>query len=275
MKNFESLPKSITESVRLNTNTLGYKKFFFECVNNRIIIESILADSASSALGRIATKTLSELSREDKADPVRFNALVTFANKIDTIADQIRQQHGIETDENAKYNLFDTYSKYKFLADPSKDAILKRALNAAKNTQGNRLAVFIQNIIGGVTAKNSPSPIASFKEQILRLKSEIEKFYNPAYPYQASIKGYHEFLLGPNGLMSILEAIMDEISASSADIEKAINPGQSTFGNKILSDVSGDYQTSHKYESAILEAFSTSLSYFLEKYENPILEAFS
>lgn len=262
---FNETMKTINESTYLKTGVKGYKSFFLECVNGRMIVESIMADSTASALGSIANKTLTELGKEDKADSMRMNALLAFYNKIQTIGEQIKAQYYEESDENKKMNLYDLLMKYKFIADPEKDAILKRAMLNSKIAQGNRVATFIRSIIQGISAKNATSPIAEFKNQVMRLKSEIEKFYNPSFPFQASIKGYEKDLLGPDGLVDILEKIMDQISASTADIEKAINPTKGTFGNKTFQDVSGNFQTSHKYESAVMEAYAASLSYFARK----------
>lgn len=262
---FNESMKTINESTYLKTSAKGYKSFFMECVNGRVLMESIMADSAATALGDIANKTLTELGKEDKADSMRLNALLAFANKITTMAEQIKAQYYEETDENKKMNLYDLFTRYKFLADPEKDAILKRAMLNAKISQGNRVATFVQSIIKDISKKNTISPIAEFKNQVMRLKSEIEKFYHPSYPFQASIKGYEKDLLGEDGLVGILENIMDQISASTAQIEKLINPKQETFGNKTFSDVAGNFQTSHKYESAIMEAFAQSLSYFSRK----------
>lgn len=264
MINLEAF-KTLTESTYLQTGAKGYKKFFLECVNGRVMFESIMADSAATALGDIANKTLNELGKEDKADSMRLNALLAFYNKIQTMSEQIKAQYYEESDENKKMNLYDLLLKYKFLADPEKDAVLKRAMLNAKVAQGNRVATFVQSIIRDISKKNAISPIAEFKTQVLRLKEEIEKFYHPSYPFQASIKGYEKDLLGPDGLVDILENIMDQISASTAQIEKLINPKEATFGNKTFSDVAGNFQTSYKYESAILEAFANSLSYFSRK----------
>lgn len=262
---FNEAMKTINEATYLKTGAKGYKSFFLECVNGRMIVESIMADSTASALGNIANKTLTELGKEDKADSMRMNALLAFYNKIQTMSEQIKAQYYEENDENKKMNLYDLLMKYKFLTYPEKDAILKRAMLNSKVAQGNRVATFIQSIIQGVSSKNATSPIAEFKNQVMRLKSEIEKFYNPSYPFQASVKGYEKDLLGPDGLVDILEKIMDQISASTADIEKAINPTKSQYGNKTFQDVSGNFQTSHKYEAAVMEAYAASLSYFSRK----------
>ena len=262
---FNESMKSINEATYLKTGAKGYKSFFLECVNQRVMIESIVADSTAEALGTIAKKTLKELGKEDVGETPRFNALLVFADKIVTMAAQIKNQYFEETDENKKMNLYDLYTRYRFLADPDKDALLKRAMLNAKISQGNRLAVFIQSLINQIAAKNPTSPIAEFKNQIMRLKSEIEKFYHPSFPFQATIKGYKEALLGPEGLVDTLETIMDQISASTADIEKTINAKEATFGSKNFKDVAGNFQTSHKYESAVMEAYASSLSYFSRK----------
>ena len=262
---FNETLKTITESTYLKTGGKGYKSFFLECVNKRMIVESIVADSTANALSTIATNTLKELGKEDRTESPRFNALLVFADKITNMAAQIKNQYFEEQDENKKMNLYDLYLRSRFLADPEKDALLKRAMLNAKVSQGNRLAVFIQSLINNIAAKNPTSPIAEFKNQINELKSEIEKFYHPSYPFQATIKGYEKALLGQDGLVDILETIMDHISASTADIEKTINAKEATFGKKNFQDVAGNFQTSYKYESAIMEAFANSLSYFSRK----------
>lgn len=258
----EMMPRAIFESATPKMK-LGYPKFLAECVGNRTFLES--SALVANTLGRIADKTLMAMEKENSADPVRFNALSTFEDKITRIREDLMEKFKAESDPKAKQHIASLYSKYKFLSNPFTDGILKNALAKAKKSPGHRLATFIKEIIIGVSDKSTTSPIEAFKQEVTHLKDAIEMFYNPEFPYQATLKGYKDALLGENdGLIEILDTIADNLNKSRNEIQ-ALNSNVPKFTAKDTpSDVFVNHQTNQMLESerVFMEAFAESLSYF-------------
>lgn len=261
----EIVPKYITESRTSAIPKLGYGKHLMECINKRTFVESA---TAVRALSTVATDTMNALNRDGKGEAERFNSLVNFDDKITLISEQLKNEVINSKDEVEKKKLFKQYQDGKFLSNPARDKILRSSLNSAKKAQGNRFIAFIQGIIGGVAESNGGSPIASFKEQVGILHAEIAKFYEPSFPFQASIKGYRDFLLGPDGLLNALTTISDALVDKTDEIDRILNPTTKTqYTRSYTGDKTGNYQTDHRFEAqtAFMEAFSTSLSYFSRK----------
>lgn len=259
-------PKTLLES-SITRVKLGYAKHLMECVSHRTFLES--SALVASTLGRMADKVLMNLDKEDKGDPIRFNALSTFDDKISQIKNKL---YDIITDKSADSSdyqyLARLYNNASFLANPSEDGILRKALNDARRSSGNRLANFIRNIIIPISEKNTSSPIEAFKKEVNTLKSEISKFYTSDFPFSATLAPYKEHLLGSeDGLIEILDSISDYLLQNVSDIQ-AINANVpkkfSQADNLNLDGILTGHQTNHLYEAecAFMEGLAESLKYF-------------
>lgn len=187
------MPKALLEAKKPKVK-LGYASHLLECISRRTFIEG--AEEVGSALNRIADKTINELSRKGSVDKEAFNALVIFEDKIKGIVKQLTVQYHSEKDPAAKEKIAKIVTNSRFLANPTQDGILKKALATAKGVNGNRLVAFISLIIKQILEKNDSKPIEDFKSEINHLQQAIEKFYYHDFPFQATIKPYKDHLLG-------------------------------------------------------------------------------
>ena len=280
MKNYitrDSIPSTILEASKPKVK-MGYAKHLLECVSRRTFLEGSAV--TGTILNRIADSTMEELNKKGALDSSAFSALVVFDEKINHLLKQLTQQYHTETDPEAKKNLAHIITSSKFLSNPAQDKILKNALNGSKNAQGNRLATFIRLIIQQIIEKKDVNPIEDFKKEITHLREAIEKFYYNEFPFQATIKPYKEYLLGPNSIVEIMDKIADNLVTNEPNITKLNAPiisrspntetkpaSVKSDGLTDFSDIFGNYQTNYKYESqsAFMEAFAESLEYFSRK----------
>lgn len=270
---YDIIPERVMKS-HIPRVKMGYAKFLSECVTSRIFLEAM--GNPSETLNRIATQTVNAFNDKNKSDPGFFNALMVFWGKIDNIVNQLKGQYKDETDPEAKKNLANLVTSYRFLTNPEKDLIIKKALMGAKSSSGNRLAEFIRLVVENILKDNKGNPIEEFKKEATNLRDAIEKFYYEGYPFQATIKPYKEMLLGPNSVVGVMDKIADNLVNIEPDIikmdsgishkshepkgfSKNVTPGNNPvfFDNRI----------NHKYESqtAFMEAFAQSLKYFSGK----------
>lgn len=262
----ELFPKKLLESTT-NKVKLGYAKHLLECVSNRTFLES--SALVASTLGRMADKVLMNLDKEDKGDPIRFNALVSFDNKVSQIKSKLYEMITKDSvDHSSDAHLAKIYNNCAFLANPSEDGALRKALDGAKRSNGHRLANFIRGIILHVAEQNTSSPIEAFKRQVDILKKEIEKFFTSEFPFQKTMAPYKEHLLDPHdGLIEILDSISDYLLKNQSEIQ-SINANLpkkfSQADNLNLDGILTGHQTNHLYEAecAFMEGLADSMKYF-------------
>lgn len=263
------IPRAIMESKKPKVK-LGYASHLLECVARRVFLEA----ESGAMLNRIADSVLAELGKRNSVSQDAFLVLNMFTQAVDGISRQVRGAFATDPSEENKQKMAQL-ATMRFLANPVEHAALRKAIGETnKATDGNRVSIFISNLIRAILEKDSGKPIQEFKKQVDALEKEISRFYNSnTYPYQDSIKKFKDKLLGPNSLLSILEKISIDLFDSEGDIDNMasdmgiqhIEPKKITRPTETAdSNMFYGHTTNPMYEAqvAFMEAFASSLDYF-------------